>query len=69
MGELFPFLVESVTAAEAAVLLELQFLRRLLLVLRRLVVPLLALAADQRDVVSHFIPQPSALSERLTAIQ
>ena len=42
-----------VLPAEAAVLAELEPLRRLLLVLRRRVVAPFALQARQRDVVSH----------------
>ncbi len=47
--------MRRVLAAEAAELIELQPLRRLLLVLRRAVVPAFALGARQRDDVSHFV--------------
>ena len=50
---LLRFLVRRVLPAEPAVLAELQPLRRLLLVLRRAVVPALAVAARQMNDVSH----------------
>jgi hypothetical protein len=53
---LFRFLVTRMFAAEAAELAELQPLRRLLLVLRRAVVPPLTFQARERDDVSHNSP-------------
>ena len=50
---LLRFLVRRVLPAEAAVLAELQPLRRLLLVLRRAVVAALALAAREMNDVAH----------------
>jgi hypothetical protein len=50
---LLGFLVRSVGTAEAAVFLELQLLRRILLVLGGGVVPLLARSAGESDDVSH----------------
>ena len=54
---LLGFLVRSMGPAEAAVLLELQFLRRVFLVLGGGIVSLLALGAGKGDDVSHcFFP-------------
>ena len=50
---LLRFFVRRVLTAEATVLVELNAFRRLLLVLRRAVVPALALAAGQMNDVSH----------------
>jgi hypothetical protein len=48
-----------VLTAEAAVLVELDPLRRLLLVLRRAVIPALALAARQVNDIAHkYVPKP-----------
>jgi hypothetical protein len=51
--QLFRFLVRRMLAAEAAVLRELDPLRRLFLVLRRAVVAALAVAAGHMNDVSH----------------
>jgi hypothetical protein len=51
---LLAFLVWSVGAAEAAEFLELQLLRRVLLVFGGRIISLLALGAGKRDDVSHF---------------
>jgi hypothetical protein len=50
---LFRFLMRRVLATEATVLAELEPLGRLLLVLRRAVVPALALTTGQLNDVSH----------------
>ena len=52
---LLALLVGSMGSAKPAVLLELQFARRVLLVLGRSVITLLALGARQGDYVSHFL--------------
>jgi hypothetical protein len=53
--------MQPVTAAAAAELVELEPSGRVLLVLRRHVIPLFALSALQNDIVSrafsHFLPQ------------
>ena len=52
-GGLLRFLMPRVLAAEAAILIELEPLGRLLLVLRRAVIAALTFVARQRDDVSH----------------
>jgi hypothetical protein len=55
-----------VLAAEAAEFLELQPLRRLLLILVGDVVAVLAIAALQHDIFSRHIFKPSALGHQLS---
>ena len=58
LQKLFGFLVESMLAAEAAILVQFKTIRIVLLVLHRVVIALLAFAAGESDLNSHVSAPP-----------
>jgi hypothetical protein len=61
--QLFAFSMRGVLPAEPAVLAQLETLGRLLLVLRRAVIPTLAVGARETDDVAHFAESSSLTAE------